>query len=193
MNCNSYTQEHKPSLILKVFLIGAKGVGKRTFMRSIASDTFDANTKLTIGVDFFTYDYPFRYKEENYFIRFSFWVCEPNPPFRKMFEYYLAGASAIYIMFDCSNLDSLKMIDNWMEKVNRYYRTEPSKILLGNKIDLISHPEKVGRIARSTVKKYQLEEYYEISAKYSINIIVPLKHIAERYIKVFNLRKKVYN
>jgi len=187
MNCNSYAQDLKPSLILKVFLLGEKGVGKRTFCRSIASDSFNANTKLSIGVDFFTYDYPFRYKGDNYFIRLSFWAYEPSKPFRKMFEYYLTGASAIYVMFDCSDLDSLKMIDNWMEKINTPERVSSLKTLLGNKMDLVSRPEKVKRIATSLIKKYQLDGYYEISAKFSTNVLRPIKATAEHYLKIFRL------
>lgn len=187
MNSNSYVQELKPSLVLKVFLLGEEGVGKRTFCRSVGMDSFDANTKFTIGLDFYTCDYSYGPKEAINFIRFPFWVYEPSRPFKKMLRYYLGGSKAILIMFDCSDLNSLKNIDWWIEKLNKYCKTEPLKILLGNKSDLVSQPEEIRRIAKNLVETYQLDEYYEISAKGSTNILKPIKSMAEYYIRIFGI------
>ena len=52
--------EEQPFIYFKIFLIGNKGVGKSTFIKSLFPSgfkTFDSNLELTIGVDFYSYDY----------------------------------------------------------------------------------------------------------------------------------------
>ena len=188
MNFTLSAKDLKPSLVLKVFLLGEEGVGKRTFCRSLGMDSFDSNTKLTIGLDFFTCDYSYGLKEAHNFIRFSFWVYEPSSPFKKMLRYYLVGSSAILIMFDCSEYNTLLKIDDWMEKVNKCHHTEPLKILLGNKVDLVSETEKLSSIAKKFVEKYQLDNYFEISAKNSNNILNPIELMVEHYLPKFGFK-----
>lgn len=169
-------------------LVGDEGVGKHTFCKSLGMDTFDSNTKLTIGLDFYTYDYFYGHKEAHNLIRFSFWLYEPNSLFNKTYSYYLGDSNAIVIIFDCSDLNSLQRIDKWMEKLNKNYQTKPLKILIGNKRDLVSQSEKVESIAKLFVEKYQLDKYIEISAKNSKNILNPIIFIAEHYLAIFGLK-----
>ena len=187
MNQKYYASDKKPNLVLKVCLLGEEGVGKRTFCKSICADTFYDNTKLTIGIDFYTYDYPFGPQQEQRFIRFSLWVYEPISQFRKMFRYYLNGSNVICIMFDCLDPSSLKNIDGWLELIKKKHAQDSYILLLGNKIDLVSHPEYVRKAAKLFVEKYQLDGYFEISALKTSNINKPFEVIANHYLRKFGL------
>jgi len=174
-----------PLLVFKVMILGEKGVGKSTFVKSFSLDKFDANTKLTLGIDLYTLDHPIIINGEHQIIRFSIWVSEPYSQFRKMATYYFQGSDAIFLMFDVSNLNSLKNVDAWMELINKQKRFKPYILLLGNKVDLISQPDKLRKFAEPIVNKYQLAGYYDISALHSTNTKLPFVHIAEYLLPKF--------
>lgn len=166
----------------KISLIGKNGVGKSTLMKFSGFEHFNANTKLTIGLDFYNYDYPIKSGNKNDLARFSIWVYNPERRFKQMFYYYLTGSHGIFIMFDVSNLNSLNEIDSWMRVIRKRCKHIPV-MLLGNKSDLTEHLESAKVLAESIVKKYHLKGYYEISALESKNIELILTTMAKTFLK----------
>lgn len=172
------------SIFFKIFLIGKKGVGKSTFIKSLYPSgykIFDSNLELTIGVDFYSYDYPIKTSNERDFIRFQIWVYNPESRFKDMFNCYIIGSHVILFIFDVSDLRSLKEIDSTMEVIRKQHYTSIyiPIMLLGNKADLTEHLESAKVLADSNVKKYHLKGYYEISAKDSTNVELIFTSIAE--------------
>jgi len=164
----------------KISLIGKNGVGKSTLFSGF--EHFNANTKLTIGLDLYNYDYPIKSGNKNNFARFSIWVYNPESRVKHLFSSYLNGSNAIFIMFDVSDLNSLNEIDSWMSVIRKRRKDIPV-ILLGNKSDLTEHLEPTKALAESIVKKYHLKGYYEISALESKDIELILATIAEALLK----------
>ena len=154
-------------------------------MKFSGFEHFNENTKLTIGLDFYTYDYPIKSGNKKDFARFSIWVYNRERRFKQMFYYYLTGSQGIFIMFDVSNLNSLNEIDSWMKVIRKRCKHIPV-MLLGNKSDLTEHLEPAKVLADSIVKKYRLMGYYEISALKSKNTELILATIVETLLKKLN-------
>ena len=174
-----------PTYLFKTFLIGKKGVGKSTFVKSPYFSGFDDDNGLTTGVYFRLYDYSLNSSNKDEFGRFSVWVYNPESLFKEMFSNYLTGSQAIFIMFDVSDLTSLKGIDSWMGVIRKRCYNVPI-MLLGNKADLMEHLERAKALADSIVKKHGLMGYYEISALKSKNIELILATMAETILQKYN-------
>ncbi len=173
-----------PTYLFKTFLIGKKGVGKSTFVKSPYFSGFDDDNGLTTGVYFRLYDYSVNSSNKNEFGRFSVWVYNPESLFKEMFSNYLTGSQAIFIMFDVSDLTSLNGIDSWMEVIRkRFPKYNVPIMLLGNKADLTDHLEPAKVLAHSLVKKHSLMGYYEISALKSINVELTFRTMTEFILK----------
>ena len=51
---------------------------------------------------------------------------------------YYRGADAIVMVYDVTNQESIRHINDWMAEVNRYAAPDTCKLLIGNKCDLES-------------------------------------------------------
>ena len=180
--------EEQPTYFFKIFLIGKKGVGKSTFVKSPYFTGIEDNSELIIGVYFRLYDYSFNSSNKNEFARFSIYIHNPESRFKEMFSYYVHGSNAIFIMFDISELNSLKEIDSWMGVIRKQCNDIPI-MLLGNKADLTEHLERSKVLADSIVKKHRLMGYYEMSALESRNIEPIFMEIAETLLEKFGYKR----
>ena len=153
-------------------LIGNGGVGKTCLARRLCFDTFDANTKLTIGIDFYTYDLPIMVEGEEGFVRLSIWDFGGQEQFKKMFSYYIHGANGIYLVFSLFNLNnSLLGLDWWNDHLFKLDHKKTPKMLIGCKADLVKDPEKVNDLVIENFrKKYDNIPFYKTSSKQGYNI-----------------------
>ena len=163
--------EH-PTYIFKLCLIGNGGVGKTCIARRLCFDTFDANTKLTIGIDFYTYDLPILIEGGEGFVRLSIWDFGGQEQFKKMFSYYIHGANGIFLVFSLFNLNnSLLGLDWWNDHLFKLNHKKTPKVLVGCKSDLIKDPEKVNDLVIENFrKKHENIPYYKTSSKEGFNI-----------------------
>jgi small GTP-binding protein len=165
-------EEEKPAYIFKLCLIGNGGVGKTCIARRLCFDTFDANTKLTIGIDFYTYDLPIIVDDKETFVRLSIWDFGGQEQFKKMFSYYIHGANGIFLVFSLFNLNNTLLgLDWWHDHLKKLDHQNTPKILVGCKSDLIKDPAKVNDLViESFRKKHDKITYFETSSKENINI-----------------------
>ncbi|MFW9948581.1 MAG: Rab family GTPase [Candidatus Thorarchaeota archaeon] len=164
--------EDKPYYIFKICLLGHAGVGKTCIARRLCFDTFDANTSLTIGIDFYTYDLPMIVNGNKTFLRLSIWDFGGQEQFKKMFSYYIHGANGIFMVFSLFNLnDTLLGLNWWYDHLFIQNQQDTPKILVGCKLDLIKGLERVNELViESFRKKYNNIPFYITSAKDNINI-----------------------
>jgi small GTP-binding protein len=167
-----FEEEEHPTYIFKLCLIGNGGVGKTCIARRLCFDTFDANTKLTIGIDFYTYDLPILVEGEEGFVRLSIWDFGGQEQFKKMFSYYIHGANGIFLVFSLFNLNnSLLGLDWWNDHLFKLSHKKTPKVLVGCKSDLIKDPEKVNDLVIENFrKKHENIPYYKTSSKEGFNI-----------------------
>lgn len=167
-----FGQEEHPAYIFKLCLIGNGGVGKTCIARRLCFDTFDANTKLTIGIDFYTHDLPIMIKGEKHIVRLSIWDFGGQEQFKKMFSYYIHGANGIFLVFSLFNLNnSLLGLDWWNDHLFKLNHKTTPKMLIGCKADLVKDPEKVNDLVIENFrKKHDNIPFYKTSSKEGYNI-----------------------
>ncbi|MBD3342358.1 MAG: GTP-binding protein [Candidatus Lokiarchaeota archaeon] len=164
----------QPAYVFKICLLGQVAVGKTCIARRLCYDTFDANTKLTIGIDFYTYELPIILDGEETFVRLSIWDLGGQVQFRKLFHYYIRGADGVFMVFDLSNLQTLLNLDWWYEKLSGYDEVGAPRIIIGAKNDLAEKDEEKSRIndliINQFLKTHEENEYYKTSSKTGFNI-----------------------
>lgn len=166
-------QEKKPAYIFKICLIGNGGVGKTCIARRLCFDAFDANTRLTIGIDFYTYDVPIIIKGEESFLRLSIWDFGGQEQFKKMFSYYINGANGIFLVFSLYNLNNTLLgLDWWNEHLQKLKHDSTPRILVGCKYDLVKEEEK--KLNELVIENFRKKQgtipYYKTSSKENYNI-----------------------
>ncbi|MFW9930012.1 MAG: Rab family GTPase [Candidatus Thorarchaeota archaeon] len=169
----SHEQEPKPAYIFKICLIGNGGVGKTCIARRLCFDTFDSNTRLTIGIDFYTYDVPIIANGKETFLRLSIWDFGGQEQFKKMFSYYINGANGIFLVFSLYNLNNTLLgLDWWNEHLEEHNHDETPKILVGCKYDLVKEQnKKINELVIENFRKKQgIIPYYKTSSKENYNI-----------------------
>ncbi|TKJ20917.1 MAG: hypothetical protein CEE42_14430 [Promethearchaeota archaeon Loki_b31] len=168
------TLEHKvqPYYIFKICLLGQGGVGKTCIARRLCFDTFDANTRLTIGIDFYTYDIPLVVDGDKTYIRLSIWDFGGQEQFKKMFSYYINGANGIFMVFSLFNLNNTLLgLDWWYEHLIKQKQKDTPKLLIGCKSDLAGSLEKVDELVIENFRnKHKKVLFFKTSAKDNVNI-----------------------
>jgi small GTP-binding protein len=168
----SLEREEQPYYIFKICLLGQGGVGKTCIARRLCFDTFDANTRLTIGIDFYTYDLPILVDGDETFIRLSLWDFGGQEQFKQMFSYYIHGANGIFMVFSLFNLNNTLLgLEWWYEHLFKQNQSKTPKLLIGCKSDLVKKIEKVDELViESFRKKHDDVEFFKTSAKKNYNV-----------------------
>jgi len=113
-------------------LIGDTGVGKSCILLRFADDTFTDSYISTIGVDF-----RFRTVEiEKKTCKLQIWDTAGQERYRTITSAYYRGADAIVMVYDVTNRDSFRHVNDWLLEVTRYSSEDTCKLLVGNKSDL---------------------------------------------------------
>jgi len=180
-----FKDDVKPIYIFKICLIGNGGVGKTCIARRLCLDTFDANTKLTIGIDFYTNDVPIIINGVESSVRLSIWDFGGQEQFKKMFSYYINGANGVFLVFSLFNLNnSLLGLNWWNEHLSKLLHKDVPKILVGCKSDLIQDPERVDELVIENFRmKHNSIPFYKTSSKDSINIHSLFLNMVESILK----------
>jgi len=165
-------QEVQPYYIFKICLLGQGGVGKTCIARRLCFDTFDANTRLTIGIDFYTYDIPLVVDGDKTYVRLSIWDFGGQEQFKKMFSYYINGANGIFMVFSLFNLNNTLLgLNWWYEHLIKQKQEKTPKLLIGSKSDLAGSLEKVEELVIENFrKKHKKVLFFKTSAKDDVNI-----------------------
>ena len=171
--------------IFKIVLIGDTSVGKSCLLTRFADDQFTDNYVTTIGVDF-------RFKTMivmDKIIKVQVWDTAGEERYRSITNAYYRGAEGILIVFDLTNEESFKSIQNWINEVTVFTGKDVIIICLGNKSDLKRE------ISKNTIDEFKKKtnlEIFNVSAKTGEGVEEAFKHIIELLIKK-NTEKKEEN
>jgi small GTP-binding protein len=176
-----FQKEDRPTYIFKICLIGSGGVGKTCIARRLCLNTFDANTQLTIGIDFYTYEIPIIVKDNKTFVRLTIWDFGGQEQFKKLFNYYIDGANGIFLVFDLTNMESLTRLNWWYARLLEYNLQDRPKILLGTKLDLVQSDNKIDElIIGQFLKSHGEKDYVKTSSKENKNVLYSFKEILRK-------------
>ena len=179
--------EEKPSYLVKICLLGQGGVGKTCLTKRLCFDTFDINTKLTIGLDFYTYDLPISVNDEETFVRLSIWDFGGQEQFKSLFSYYISGANGIFMVFSLVNLQTLINLDWWYDQLDENNNLTTSKMIIGTKSDLVNKESEKYQvdnlIMKQFMKKHDEHEFFKTSSKEGYNIKQCFSELVKRILE----------
>ncbi|UCD00409.1 MAG: GTP-binding protein [Promethearchaeota archaeon] len=182
-------EDNKTRYVFKICLIGSGGVGKTCIARRLCFNTFDLNTKLTVGIDFFTYSIPITIKGEEASIKLSIWDFGGQEQFKTLFKYYISGAHGIFLVFDLLSMESLIKLNWWYDKLVDFGVQDRPKILVGTKLDLAKLEDKQFRVDKLIIQqflqKHDENDYVKTSSKDNTNILHSFKEMVKK-IMVYN-------
>ncbi len=173
----------KITYVFKICLIGDGGVGKTCIARRLCFDTFDTNTQLTIGIDFYTYDIPIIVRGKKNKVRLSLWDFGGQEQFKKLFKYYINGANGIFLVFDLLKMDTLIKLDWWYDNLIERNLHDRPKVLIGTKLDLVQKNKK-HKVDELTIEnfldKHDEKDFLKTSSKENTNILHSFKEMTKK-------------
>ena len=122
----------KEDLKFKLILLGDSGVGKTNLISRYISNSFDENTRATIGVEFFCKNYRINHKK---LIKVEIWDTAGQERYKAITSVYYKGAKGAFIVYDITSRKSFENIDKWIGEINEKTSNEVKLIIIGNKTD----------------------------------------------------------
>ncbi|MFW9882095.1 MAG: Rab family GTPase [Candidatus Thorarchaeota archaeon] len=184
-------EEIQPRYIFKICLIGSGGVGKTCIARRLCLNTFSAQTQLTVGIDFYTYDIPVIVKGDEVYARLSIWDFGGQEQFKTLFGYYINGANGIFLVFDLLNMETLVKLDWWYDNLIKFSMYERPKILVGTKQDLVQGTDKKYKVDKYIIEQFLQNHnekvFVKTSSKENKNILFCFKEMTKKIMQSHNL------
>eukprot|EP01127_Copromyxa_protea_P011200 TRINITY_DN27_c0_g2_i1.p1 TRINITY_DN27_c0_g2~~TRINITY_DN27_c0_g2_i1.p1 ORF type:complete len:220 (-),score=41.94 TRINITY_DN27_c0_g2_i1:57-716(-) len=157
----------KPKYLLKIIVIGPSGVGKSSLLMRYALDSFEDDTRTTIGVDF-------KHKTlrvDGELVNCQIWDTAGQERFSCISKEYYRGANGCLLVYDVTDYQSFSRVEHWYNELLTYCQTlsPPITILIGNKCDL-KHLAQVTTDEATRFAKEKQMGFFETSAKINSNV-----------------------
>ena len=151
--------------ILKILTAGEGGVGKTTLLHRFVEGKFSADTKMTIGVEFFLKETQIDGQQ----CTLQLWDFGGQERFRFLLESYVLGAKGALLMFDLTRPITLDNLEQWINIVRKSDPNLPV-IFLGTKNDLSEEVMVNDDYAELFKEQFNLFEFLRISSKTGENV-----------------------
>ena len=151
--------------ILKILTAGEGGVGKTTLLHRFVEGRFSAETKMTIGVEFFLKELELDDKH----CTLQLWDFGGQERFRFLLESYVLGAKGALLMFDLTRPMTLQNLEQWINIVRKGDPSIPI-LFLGTKNDLADEIMIQDEYALYFKEEFKLLDYLRISSKSGENV-----------------------
>lgn len=165
-------------ILLKVITAGDGGVGKTTLLHRYIEGRFLADTRMTIGVEFFLKELKINEKK----ILLQVWDFGGQEHFRPLLKNYAMGARGALLLFDLTRPSSLHRIDQWVN-ICRQNNPDIPIIFLGTKLDLIKPTTIDDEFALKFIEKYDFFNYLKISSRTGENVNLAFELLAKELVK----------
>jgi small GTP-binding protein len=187
-------EKEKPIYIFKICILGQERVGKTCIAKRLCFNTFDVDTKETLGIEFYTKDIPIIVDGEETFVRISIWDFGGREQFKKLFPYYINGANGIFMVFNLVDIQTLLRLDWWYEKLADYNHGHTSRMCVGAKNDLVKTADEKTRVDDLVIKRFMERhnenDFYRTSSKENCNIELIFKELV---LKILDKNKLDYD
>lgn len=125
--------------LFKLLLIGNSSVGKSSLLLRFSDNIFSERYLLaygsflpTIGVDFKIRTFDLNGST----VKLQIWDTAGQERFKTITSSYYKGAHGIILVYDITDRQSFKDIENWLAEVDKFGNENVVKLLVGNKSDL---------------------------------------------------------
>ena len=159
----SFNQDY--DYLFKLLLIGNSAVGKSSLLLRFSDNIFNDSFLPTIGVDFKIRTFDLNNKT----VKLQIWDTAGQERFKTITSSYYKGAHGIIMVYDITDKQSFKDIDNWLAEVEKHASENVNKLLVGNKCDLESNRQVSYEEGKAYADQLGIK-FIETSAKESKNV-----------------------
>ena len=157
--------EEEYDFIFKVLLLGNSDVGKSSMLLRFVDSVWNDAFTPTIGVDFKVKTLEINNKR----VKMQIWDTAGQERFRTVVSTYFRGAHGILLLYDVTNKDSFKNLENWLIEIEKNSNQKVLKILIGNKCDLTEDREITTEEGQTFANRNGMQ-FMETSAKMNTNV-----------------------
>jgi small GTP-binding protein len=170
----------------KICIFGDAGVGKTSLTYRYITNRFDADTKLTLGVDIMAKDIEIN----GYRVKLQIWDFGGEERFRVFLPVYARGSSGGIFMYDTTRKNSLDKIRDWISIFKKDLTKEEKNIpvlAVGGKKDLSNEREINLENAKNLFSNFNIYDVIECSAKTGEHVDNIFQSITNRMLESRNL------
>lgn len=170
MKCDSTVWYH----LIKVLLVGNPAVGKTNLMMRFFNNSYSDDSPTTTGLD-----NKLKFVDmHDTMIRLQIWDGAGHKRYRPVITPYYRGAAALLLVYDMTDEESISSIAEWTDLIDRHAQDSASRILIGNKCDLVDNPWLAAQRGEALAEKYGMT-FFAVSAKSDINVLEMFTSIVE--------------
>lgn len=158
--------------LFKLLLIGNSSVGKSSLLLRFSDNIFSERYQIhwfsflpTIGVDFKIRTF----ESSGSTVKLQIWDTAGQERFKTITASYYKGAHGIILVYDITDRQSFKDIENWLAEVDKYGNENVVKMLVGNKSDLEANRQVKTEEGKSLADSLGIK-FLETSAKDAVNV-----------------------
>ena len=126
------SRDVKEDYKLKLVVVGDSGVGKTNLIKRFANNTFNSNSKATVGVEFLSKSF----KINNTVFKIEIWDTAGQERYKSITAAYYKGAKGALVVYDITSKISFENIDKWMLEIKEKSSKDLKLMIIGNKCDL---------------------------------------------------------
>ena len=178
---------------LKLIVLGDSGVGKTNIIHRYITDTFNTETKATIGVEFFIKTF----RVNNDIIKLEIWDTAGQERYKSITSAYYKGSRGVLLVYDITRYTTFENLEKWMNEINEKVKGSLKMMIIGNKSDLNDERKVDIETALEKAKLLNIP-FMETSALDSTNIQNAFENILREMYKDFqnekeNIKKELSN
>ena len=170
----------------KIVIVGSPAAGKTTLFNRYCFNSFNMDTKMTIGINFQSTYLKVRLRNgaaiEEKYVANSIFDFGGQERFRPLIPKFLEGANGAILIFDSVSFTSFDKLDYWWSKLIENTHSIP-KILVGSKSDLLDKTPQNEIVSKNAINQYleerNLDGYFLTSALENHNVLEVFKKLTK--------------